>query len=173
MDGRIKNSWLTTHWFGSKRFSWEKYKFYELYLWMIARCTNKNHKWYKNYWWRWIKCLWKSFEEFRDDMYESYLTHIKEYWKRQTTLDRIDNDWNYCKDNCKWATRFEQVRNTRVAKIAEVDGKKYSSRDVSEMCWIWIDAARNRIKKYLKWESTVEKLLFIWNRKHLNGSKNL
>jgi hypothetical protein len=28
------------------------------------------------------------------------------------TIDRIDNDKGYNKDNCKWATRAEQVRNT-------------------------------------------------------------
>lgn len=80
---------------------------------MNDRCKYKSNASYKNYGWRWIVCEWKTFEEFKDDMYESYLEHVKKFWEKQTTIDRIDANWNYCKDNCRWATYSEQNRNKR------------------------------------------------------------
>ena len=100
------NSKPKTHWM-----TWSK--FYKKFRDIFSRCNNKNTDAYKNYWGRWIKCLWDSFEEFYNDMYESYLQHCKEFWERQTTIDRIDTDWNYCKENCRWATYIEQNRNKR------------------------------------------------------------
>jgi len=53
------------------------------------------------------------FEEFRDDMYKSYLEHVEKYWEKETSIDRIDNNWNYCKENCKRSTPKEQSNNRR------------------------------------------------------------
>lgn len=159
MDKRINNHWAVIHWFGWKKLNPEKHKFYDLYCWMRARCYRKEHSSYKNYWWRWIKVLWNSFEEFKNDMYESYLDHIEKYWKAQTSLDRIDNDWNYCKENCRRATRIEQRANQRKSLYVVVDWIKYTTRDISEMCHLCIDWASDRIKKYKLWFITKEQLL--------------
>ena len=61
------------------------------------------------------KSLWNSFEEFKNDMYESYLAHVKEYWEKDTTIDRIDPNKDYCKENCRWATIKEQAINKKSA----------------------------------------------------------
>jgi hypothetical protein len=82
-----------------------------IYRWVKSRCENIKHKAYNNYWWKWIKCEWLEVKDFINDMYESYLKHCEVFWESQTTIDRIDNDRNYCKANCKWATRWEQNRN--------------------------------------------------------------
>ena len=87
---------------------------YHLYISARDRCNNKKCKKYEYYGGRWIKFLWDSFESFYNDMWESYDNHVIEYWRKQTTLDRIDVNWHYCKENCRWATHKEQVQNTRV-----------------------------------------------------------
>lgn len=88
--------------------------FYNRYMGIRARCNNpKNHK-YPIYGARGIKCLWKSFEEFKNDMYESYLDHIKEFGHKNTIIDRIDVNGNYIKENCRWVTAKESAMNTRI-----------------------------------------------------------
>lgn len=99
MDKRGKNHWMF----------WTK--FYISYRGIKTRCYNKKDKQYKNYWGRWIICEWKRFIDFYNDMYESYLEHINLFPGNQTTIDRIDSNWNYCKTNCKWSTQIEQQNN--------------------------------------------------------------
>lgn len=104
-------------------------RFYHIFTCIIQRCTNKNHEAYNRYGGRGIKCLWKDFVEFKRDMFESYTKHCKEFGEKQTSIDRIDNDGNYCKENCRWATHKEQANNTKATiknkKLLEIS-KKYN-----------------------------------------------
>ncbi len=89
-------------------------KFYMTFHLLKQRCNNKKCPRYHRWGGRGIKCLWKSFSEFKSDMYESFLAHEAVHGGRNTSIDRIDNDGNYCKENCRWATAKEQMLNTSV-----------------------------------------------------------
>lgn len=83
---------------------------YKAWQGMWERCTKPQHKSYPRYGGRGITIApeWSSFERFLSDMGER---------PPGLSLDRIDNDGPYSKDNCRWATRLEQVRSRSSTKL--------------------------------------------------------
>ena len=68
-------------------------------------------------------------------MLESYLEHIRKYGEDNTTLERIDNEKGYIKENIKWATRKEQAENKRttITFIAiSPNNEKYICKNAEE-----------------------------------------
>lgn len=79
---------------------------YQTWRGMITRCINSNSTDYHHYGDRDITICdrWLKFENFLKDMGER---------PSNLTLDRINNNLGYCKENCKWSTQKQQTRNTR------------------------------------------------------------
>ena len=89
-------------------------RFYYNWTSMKQRCSNKKNKKYNYYGSKGIRVCkrWMKFENFKDDMYQSYLEHIKKFKGRNTTIERMNSKGNYELKNCKWATYKEQNNNT-------------------------------------------------------------
>lgn len=136
---------ITKHWLSKTRFN-------RIYYWINSRCNNKKDKHYNYYGWRWIKNEWKTFMDFKNDMYDSYLQHCKDFWEKQTTIDRIDSNWNYNNNNCKWSTITEQNRNTRTKIIYKW---KHIEEWIKEL-WLNNNTVRTRLKRWWTFEKALQ-----------------
>lgn len=95
-----------------------------------------------------IKNLWKSFEEFKNDIYESYLEHIKKFGEKNTQIDRVDNNGHYEKSNCRWVTLKEQARNKSNNVFITFNGETKCIAEWVEIFKIPYFTLRARLKKW-------------------------
>lgn len=84
-----------------------------IYHKMKNRCLCKTSDKYKYYQERGISIC----EEWKKDFLSFYNWAMNNGYSDELTIDRIDNNGNYCPENCRWVTRAQQTRNTRKNKI--------------------------------------------------------
>jgi len=92
---------------------------------MWRRCTDKSNNSYKNYGARGITVCdeWRDFERFIHDMGAKPDGY---------TLDRIDNNAGYSRENCKWSTWKSQHRNRRNNRMVEHEGRMFCVAELAE-----------------------------------------
>jgi hypothetical protein len=107
---------------------------------MRNRCDDKDNKSYPDYGGRGIKVCdrWRKFDDFYADMGPRPTP--------QHTIERIDNDGDYCPENCKWATRLEQGRNKRNNIIVHYAGRDMCLKEATELIGLSYKLAWKRLK---------------------------
>jgi len=123
-------------------------RMYYIYNSMKRRCSETTDPAYSQYGGRGIKNEWKSFESFYYDMYKSYKNHIKKYGTLNTSIDRVNNNGNYSKQNCRWSTKKQQARNRRSNLLITFSGETKPLIYFTELYGLNYSTVRQRIQKY-------------------------
>jgi hypothetical protein len=107
---------------------------------IISRCKNSNNPRYKDYGGRGVEVCdrWLKFENFLEDM------GVK---PGSLSIDRIDNNKGYSKNNCRWATKKEQCRNQRTNVVIFYEGRRYCLSELSEAIGVNSWVIKKRLEK--------------------------
>ncbi len=112
---------------------------------MHTRCYNEKEKPYKNYGGRGIKICdeWLG----KGGCRRFYEWAIKNGYREDLTIDRIDVNGNYEPSNCRWATYAEQAMNRRISVKVLYEGEEMSPKELSEITGINIRTIYSKYRR--------------------------
>lgn len=116
----------------------QRTRVYAIWKGMLSRCRDRGNSGYKHYGARGISVCerWLDFKSFLEDM---------GYPSDGLSIDRIDVNGNYEKNNCRWATRNQQARNTRNSVVVEYLGQRKSIHDWADVLGIKASTLKKRL----------------------------
>ena len=94
---------------------------------MKQRCLNDHNFRYKDYGGRGIKVC----QEWENDFMSFYNWSMENGYDDSLTIDRIDNDGNYCPENCRWTTQAQQCLNRRNTVYITYNGETKNIKEWS------------------------------------------
>lgn len=118
-------------------------RLYNIWKTMRQRCLNPRNSKYKRYGGRGITfdIEWDDFSRFSE-------WALNNGYRDDLTIDRVDNDGNYCPKNCRWVSVLDQQNNRSDNIAISFNGMTYNS--ISQFC-------RNKNIKYKLFHSYLRK----------------
>ena len=94
-------------------------RLYWIWHGMHRRCNDPKRRIYHRYGGRGIRVCaeWNDANKF-------YLWAIANGYQDGLQIDRIDNDGDYCPENCRWVTKKENANNTSQSVFIEYEGQR-------------------------------------------------
>ena len=124
-----------------------KTRIYAIWNNMLDRCADKTNIYYGG---RGISVC----DEWSNSFQNFYDWAMSNGYRDDLTIDRKDNDGNYCPENCRWATWYEQAHNRHPnytfceKKKIEIDGERKTFAEWCEFYGYTPPAISYRMKTY-------------------------
>lgn len=136
-------------------------RLYAIWKGIKRRCLNPRYHSYSHYGGKGVSICeeWLSYSSFRDWALENG-------YKDNLSIERLDNNGNYCAENCVWAGRQEQNNNTSRNHFVEYKGGVYTLAELSMICGIKQNTLLYRIKRGWDVERATDTPLQTKNKKN-------
>lgn len=118
-------------------------RLYSIWQGIYARTAYPSQKAYKDYGGRGITIC----DEWKNNFYAFKEWALNNGYANGLTIERIDNNGNYCPENCKWITKGEQNNNQRSNIIIEYRGETHTAAQWADIMGIKHSAIYKRIHK--------------------------
>lgn len=118
-------------------------RLYGIWCAMIKRCENEHAKSYKNYGGRGVSVC----DEWRRDFNAFQEWANQHGYSDKLTIDRKNVNAGYNPENCRWATRSEQMNNTRRTRHFEHNGETHTLREWSEITGFSFTLLKGRLQR--------------------------
>lgn len=138
----LKKDHVLLHWVNCTNKGRIRYIYYN----MVRRCLDSTRREYPYYGGRGIQVC----DEWKNDCCVFYRWARDNGYREGVQLDRIDNDGNYCPENCRWVTPKENVNNRSNTRLITYKGEVKSLSKWAEELNIPYSVLADRIFKY-KW----------------------
>lgn len=127
-------------------------RLYHIWCTMKARCYRETAQKYPRYGARGIKML----EEWKNDFQSFYDWSMANGYQENLSIDRIDNDGDYCPSNCRWADARTQANNTSTNVYIEYKGEIKTMSQLAREHNIKPSIVSRRIKRGWDAERAIE-----------------
>lgn len=139
------------NYYSFNKYTWDNKRIGNIFKGMKGRCYDKNDKSYKWYGEKGIKICdeWlnnpKLFEEWA----------FNNGYSDNLTIDRIDENKNYCPENCRWITLENNSKYKSTTSLIEVNGVVHGGKDWAKLLGFGVNLINNYVRKY-GLENTIE-----------------
>lgn len=130
-----KRPWNAKHYCSGERL-------YDLWIGMMRRCYKQSADCFKHYGARGISVC----AEWHDHLEFKAWAHANGY-ADDLSIERADNDKDYCPENCSWIPRSQQNKNKRNNLYVEYDGATMCLADAAELSGIHYATLNYRFKR--------------------------
>ena len=122
--------------------AWDNQKIGDIFSGMKTRCYNTNDR---SFCWYGAKGI-KICEEWLDNPKSFEDWAVEHGYEDGLTIDRIDENKNYCPENCRWISFIDNSKYKSTTSLIDVDGEIHTGRDWSK----FLNLGTNTINTYIR-----------------------
>lgn len=123
-------------------FSWQNKRLKNIFKHMKQRCYVNNHREYRWYGAKGIKICDEWL--YNPQLFESWA--LENGYNDTLTIDRINENLNYCPENCRWVPNDINAKYKSTTHLIEVNGETHTGSDWSKI----LGLGHNRINIYIR-----------------------